>query len=131
MGRRPRSFAADAYDCIMVLSSRIDRMQGCGADLRAPIASSPSDAIVSIFRLRDTITQYDERKFYKIEIHRRSDGPDEIRASRQRLWQLGLRIRGQAPRLRRAARGFRAFTAQRNRSKRACHAPCNLVTRPK
>jgi hypothetical protein len=27
----PRSFAADAHDCIMVRSSRIDRIQGCGA----------------------------------------------------------------------------------------------------
>jgi hypothetical protein len=27
----PRSFATDAHDCIMVRSSRIDRIQGCGA----------------------------------------------------------------------------------------------------
>src|ERR1700693_6523284 len=113
MGPPPRSFAADAYDCIMVRSSRIDRIQGCGADLRAPIASSPRMPSFLSSGCETPSLNIDERKFYKIEIHRRSDGPDEIRASRQRLWLLGLRIRGQAPRLRRAARGFGALTAQR------------------
>lgn len=43
MGPPPRSFAADAHDCIMVRSLWTYRIQGCGAMIRAPLASSPSD----------------------------------------------------------------------------------------
>jgi hypothetical protein len=42
MGPPPRSFAADAHDCIMVRSLSTYRIQGCGAMIR-PMASSPSD----------------------------------------------------------------------------------------
>src|SRR5882672_11448711 len=35
MGPPPRSFAADAHDCIMVRSLRTYRIQGCGAMIRA------------------------------------------------------------------------------------------------
>jgi hypothetical protein len=35
LGPPPRSFAADAHDCIMVRSLRTYRIQGCGAMLRA------------------------------------------------------------------------------------------------
>ena len=38
-GPPPRSFAADAHDCIMVQSSRTDRIQGCGA------ISAPDDEL--------------------------------------------------------------------------------------
>ena len=38
----PRSFAADAHDCIMVRSSRINRIQGCGA-ISAPAGELPSN----------------------------------------------------------------------------------------
>ena len=41
MGPPPRSFAADAHDCIMVRSLRTYRIQGCGAMIRARWASSP------------------------------------------------------------------------------------------
>src|SRR3954463_12526461 len=47
MGPPPRSFAADAHDCIMVRPLRTCRIQGCGAMIRArwddprPLASSP------------------------------------------------------------------------------------------
>ena len=37
----PRSFAADAHGCIMVGSLRIYRIQGCGAIIERPMASSP------------------------------------------------------------------------------------------
>src|SRR5271165_7251236 len=37
----PRSFAADAHGCIMVGSLRIYRIQGCGAMIERPMASSP------------------------------------------------------------------------------------------
>ena len=41
-GPPPRSFAADAYDCIMVRGLGPHRIQGCGAiDLRARKAGSP------------------------------------------------------------------------------------------
>src|ERR1700731_3628643 len=113
MGPPPRSFAADAYDCIMVRSSRIDRIQGCGADLRAPIVSSPRMPSFRSSGCETPSLNIDERKFYPSSIGR----ADEIRASRRRLWLLGLRIRGQAPRLRRAARGSGALTARRNRAK--------------
>src|SRR5216683_6396613 len=43
MGPPPRSFAADAHDCIMVRSLRTYRIQGCGAMIRARWQSSPSD----------------------------------------------------------------------------------------
>jgi hypothetical protein len=39
----PRSFATDAHDCIMVRSSRIDRIQGCGAIDDRPDSGLPSD----------------------------------------------------------------------------------------
>ena len=35
MGPPPRSFAADAHDCIMVRPLWTDRIQGCGAMIRA------------------------------------------------------------------------------------------------
>jgi hypothetical protein len=41
MGPPPRSFAADAHDCIMVRSLRTYRIQGCGAIIPCPMASSP------------------------------------------------------------------------------------------
>jgi hypothetical protein len=41
MGPLPRSFAADAHDCIMVLILAIDRIQVCGAML-APDGGLPS-----------------------------------------------------------------------------------------
>jgi hypothetical protein len=41
MGPPPRSFAADAQDCIMVRVIAAHRIQGCGTILRAPQASSP------------------------------------------------------------------------------------------
>ena len=41
MGPPPRSFAADAHDCIMVRSLRTYRIQGCGAMIRARWQSSP------------------------------------------------------------------------------------------
>jgi hypothetical protein len=41
MGPPPRSFAADAHDCIMVRSLWTYRIQGCGAMIRARWASSP------------------------------------------------------------------------------------------
>ena len=37
----PRSFAADAHDCIMVRVIAVHRIQGCGTIIRAPQASSP------------------------------------------------------------------------------------------
>src|SRR4249920_993722 len=37
----PRSFAADAQDCIMVRVIATHRIQGCGTIVRAPQASSP------------------------------------------------------------------------------------------
>src|SRR6266852_1842723 len=40
MGPPPRSFAADAHDCIMVRSLRTYRIQGCGAMIRARWQSS-------------------------------------------------------------------------------------------
>src|SRR5258706_12410079 len=40
-GPAARSFAADAYDCIMVRSGRTCRIQGCGALRRARKANSP------------------------------------------------------------------------------------------
>jgi len=42
MGPPPRSFAADAYDCIMVSSVWSYRIQGCGAMIRAQ-SELPSD----------------------------------------------------------------------------------------
>jgi hypothetical protein len=42
MGPPPRSFAADAHDCIMVRSLRTYRIQGCGAMI-APDGKLPSD----------------------------------------------------------------------------------------
>ena len=41
MGPPPRSFAADAYGCIMVRVRRTYRIQGCGAIDPRPKASSP------------------------------------------------------------------------------------------
>src|SRR3954452_22015848 len=41
MGPPPRSFAADAYDCIMVRSLSTYRIQVCGARVPRPKASSP------------------------------------------------------------------------------------------
>ena len=41
MGPPPRSFAADAHDCIMVRSLSTYRIQVCGARIRARMASSP------------------------------------------------------------------------------------------
>src|SRR5216684_876567 len=41
MGPPPRSFAADAHDCIMVRSLRTYRIQGCGEMIRARWQSSP------------------------------------------------------------------------------------------
>ena len=41
MGPPPRSFAADAHDCIMVRSLRTYRIQGCGAMIRARWQCSP------------------------------------------------------------------------------------------
>jgi hypothetical protein len=43
MGPLPKSFAADAHDCIVVRSLRTYRIQGCGAMIRARWQSSPSD----------------------------------------------------------------------------------------
>src|ERR1700748_863925 len=43
MGPPPRSFAADAHDCIMVGSLRTYRIQGCGAMIPRPMAKRPSD----------------------------------------------------------------------------------------
>jgi hypothetical protein len=43
MGPPPRSFAADAHDCIMVRSLWAYRIQGCGAMIRAPMGKLPSD----------------------------------------------------------------------------------------
>src|ERR1700720_313584 len=43
MGPPPRSFAADAHDCIMVRSLRTYRIQGCGAMIPRPMAKLPSD----------------------------------------------------------------------------------------
>src|ERR1700737_1271129 len=43
MGPPPRSFAADAHDCIMVRSRRTYRIQGCGAMIPRPMAKLPSD----------------------------------------------------------------------------------------
>ena len=42
MGPPPRSFAADAHDCIMVRSTWTYRIQGCGAMIRAH-GKLPSD----------------------------------------------------------------------------------------
>lgn len=42
MGPPPRSFAADAHDCIMVRSLQTYRIQGCGAMI-APDGKLPSD----------------------------------------------------------------------------------------
>src|SRR5712692_10348736 len=41
MGPPPRSFAADAHDCIMVRSLRTYRIQGCGAMIRARWQAPP------------------------------------------------------------------------------------------
>jgi hypothetical protein len=41
MGPPPRSFAADAHDCIMVRSLSAYRIQVCGAMIRARMASPP------------------------------------------------------------------------------------------
>ena len=41
MGPPPRSFAADAHDCIMVRFLLSYRIQVCGAMVRAGMASSP------------------------------------------------------------------------------------------
>src|SRR6266446_6710637 len=41
MGPPPRSFAADAHACIMVRVTATHRIQGCGASLSCPTASSP------------------------------------------------------------------------------------------
>src|ERR1700675_309928 len=41
MGPPPRSFAADAHDCIMVRSVRTYRIQGCGAMIRARWQARP------------------------------------------------------------------------------------------
>jgi hypothetical protein len=41
-GPPPRSLAAEANDCFMVrIAPRSDRIQGCGAMLRAQLAGSP------------------------------------------------------------------------------------------
>ncbi len=40
----PRSFAADAHDCIMAPILWIDRIQGCGA-IPAPDGELPSDHV--------------------------------------------------------------------------------------
>jgi hypothetical protein len=41
MGPPPRSFAADAHDCIMVRSLSTYRIQGCGAMIRARWQAPP------------------------------------------------------------------------------------------
>jgi len=41
MGPPPRSFAADAHECIMVRVVVAHRIQGCGAIRSCPTASSP------------------------------------------------------------------------------------------
>src|SRR3954452_4832300 len=41
MGPPPRSFAADAHDCIMVRPLWTDRIQGCGAMIRARWQAPP------------------------------------------------------------------------------------------
>src|ERR1700746_3096143 len=46
MGPPPRSFAADAHDCIMVRSLRTYRIQGCGSDDPAPDGKAPPLIIV-------------------------------------------------------------------------------------
>ena len=47
MGPPPRSFAADAHDCIMVRSLWTYRIQGCGAMLRARWQAPPRTALLS------------------------------------------------------------------------------------
>src|SRR6266851_9373982 len=110
MGPPLRSFAADAYDCIMVRSSRIDRIQGCGADLRAPIASSPRMPSFRSSGCETPSLNIDERKFYKIEIHRRWTGRTKFA---RRGNDYGSSVCAFAVKL----RGFGALTAQRNRAK--------------
>jgi len=96
MGPPPRSFAADAHDCIMVTDQPNTSLW---RDLRAPDGELPSDhGTPDIDALRDN--SLDKGETYKTEI---------VCTSRPRLLWLGLRIRGQAPRLRRAARGFGAL----------------------
>jgi hypothetical protein len=46
LGPPPRSFAADAHDCIMVRSPWTYRIQGCGAIYFAPDGKLPSDRFV-------------------------------------------------------------------------------------
>src|ERR1700720_3796711 len=48
LGPPPRSFAADAHDCIMVRSLWIYRIQGCGAILRARWQAPPRTALLSL-----------------------------------------------------------------------------------
>src|SRR5215475_7795545 len=48
-----RSFAADAHDCIMVRSLWTYRIQGCGAMIRAPMASSPPQRVLQALRQGD------------------------------------------------------------------------------
>jgi hypothetical protein len=45
LGPLPRSFAADAYDCIMVLILTDQPNTRLWRDLRASLASSPSDRV--------------------------------------------------------------------------------------
>jgi hypothetical protein len=49
MDPSPRSFAADAHDCIMVRFSRIDRIQGCGA-ISAPDGELPLGIVIVCVR---------------------------------------------------------------------------------
>src|SRR5580704_4184334 len=50
LGPPPRSFAADAHDCIMVRSLWTYRIQGCGAILRARWQAPPRTALLSHFK---------------------------------------------------------------------------------
>jgi Tripartite tricarboxylate transporter family receptor len=78
MGPPPRSFAADAQDCIMVRVVAAHRIQGCGTIVRARQASSPRTPSPALGGTRHI--QRQRKEVLKIEIHSRSVAPNEIRA---------------------------------------------------
>ena len=58
MGPPPRSFADDAHDCIMVRSTYGSTEYKVVARLLRPMASSPSDQVVPIFRAARALYSY-------------------------------------------------------------------------
>ena len=128
LGPPPRSFADDAYDCIMVaIHKRIDRIQGCGVT-SAPRRQAPLGLVVPDLQAARLLHVGERKRPHNRNPQWPRTAPNDLCTSRRQIMMARTAHSPSSPAPSARRKRLWSLTAQRSRARGCPSRKCNLVT---